>query len=942
MHLSYSRTRIGTLISGSFSLTKIIALVLSLTLFCSCRDGKSGFVIGVSQCSRDEWRSTANYEMEQLAAYYGMSIKVRSASDDTEAQKQDIRSLVSEGIDLLVVSPNESEGLTPLITEVYQSGIPVILFDRTTANDQYTAYVGADNRQIGRMAAEYIASNVNSQANVLLVRGTVGSSADTQRLEGFVEELKNYPGINIVSHIYGNFIKSEAYESTKEFFSGKDAKDHGIDVIFALNDFMAKGVYEALVDAGFKDNIPAIIGVDALSQGMQSVADGSMTATFLYPTGATNIMEIARSILLGLDYEKTTILNTSVVDRSNVRILLSQMSQMMENSQKLEILNNRVSDVTTTSFRLKLIVYICGFLLLVVIGLLLYTFRSYEVMADLSAKLNDQNAHIKDQVEALELQKIDLVNLSKKLEETTQAKLAFFTNISHEFKTPLSLISGPIEELSAMEGMPKEAGLKLDILRRNKSKLSRLIGELLDFRSVETDNVTVNYSMGNLGEFIAEIIRMFDDVVISRGLTFEYEKSGSDFELPFDPVKIEKIFTNLLSNAFNHVNREGTIRVNLTVSEEGGKHYRISVFNSGSYIPEEQRDKVFRQFYTLDATQKGTGIGLALVSSLVNLMKGTIDLESIEDVGTTFTVDIPVDKNLISDFPFEHTGYRYSFARQKHETIGDEYDNSGVYDDAYTGDKPVALVIEDNIDMRLYIKDVLSSEYHVMLAKDGDVGVKKAQMYKPSIIISDIMMPGKDGYEVCRELKSNSLLTNVPIILLTACSTDEQRARGYECGADGYMQKPFSVNILKTRMKALLDKFARINESLASSFIPNTSLSGMSSESVQLMEKIKKYVDEHVSEPISMEDIISHLGVSKSKFYRDIKDVTEEYSPTDIISLAKLRKAIEMMAIGHKNISETAFACGFSSASYFSRTFHKYYNMSPSEYIRQNYPDAKS
>ncbi|MCF0173275.1 MAG: substrate-binding domain-containing protein [Bacteroidales bacterium] len=892
-------------------------------------------MIGVSQCSDDEWREIANNQMSLEAEYYGIKLRFRSAGDDTRTQKQDINELLSEGVDLLVISPNESEGLTSTITDIYKKGIPVILYDRKTENDQYTAFVGADNRQIGVMAADYLSIVMSGAGNVFVVRGTPGSSADEERFKGLTERLSQHPQINIESEITGNFSYREAYNAATSRFKGRESHLSSIDAIFALNDRMALGVHDALTDLGYaRDDIPPIIGVDAMMLGMNAIAEGKMKASFMYPTGGDLVIDLARKILMGLEYERKNTLNTSVVDENNVRLLLSQHSEINNNEQKMKELNNRVSEYINRTFILGLVICAAIILLLVVIILLVITFRSNKTKGLLLDKLNEQNEHILDQVEALELQKNELVVLSHQLEETTSAKLSFFTNISHEFKTPLSLISGPVEDLLNMSDIPSAATAKLEILKRNNSKLSRLIGELLDFRAADTGNVNINTSMGNLGDFIADIIKMFEDVISKRNLHFSFEKKGDNFVIPFDPVKTEKVFTNLLSNAFNHVDRYGTIRVFL---ESDAAQYRISVFNSGSYIPESNRDKVFRQFYTLDATQRGTGIGLALVTSLVNVMHGAIELESKENEGTTFSVSVPIDGNVVADMEFDSAGYKYLFARQKHDTMGEDYDNSGIYDDVYSGPLPVVLVIEDNIDMRQYILDALSSDYHVILAKDGEIGVKKALMFNPAIIISDIMMPNKDGYEVCRELKSKELLSNVPIILLTACSMDEQRARGYECGADGYMQKPFSVMTLKARMKSLLDKSQKISDALSSCFIPNVNISSLTRDSVSFIEKVKEYVEAHISEQISMEDIISGLGVSKSKFYRDIKEITEEYSPADIINLVRLGKAVEMMSKGNMNLSEIAFACGFSSASYFSRTFHKYYNISPSDYIRQHF-----
>ncbi|MBO6062938.1 MAG: response regulator, partial [Bacteroidales bacterium] len=550
-------------------------------------------------------------------------------------------------------------------------------------------------------------------------------------------------------------------------------------------------------------------------------------------------------------------------------------------------------------------------------------------------RLNEQNAQILKQVESLEAQKKQLIDLSEQLEETTQAKLNFFTNISHEFKTPLSLISGPIDDLIANKQMPANAEVPLDILKRNSSKLTRLITELLDFRTLESGNLAVNYSMGNLDTFLREILKMFADVIRRRNLHFEYEVDDSGYEIPFDPIKMEKVFTNLLSNAFNHVDKEGTIRIRLSSTPiESGRDINLSVFNSGSYIPPENIEKIFQRFYTLDAEQKGTGIGLALVTSLVDALGGVIQVDSELATGTTFTVKIPLEKDLLTDARFNTKTYVPEFAKLKLATMGEEDVDSGILDEmAREEGKPTVLVIEDNVDMRYYIRTILSSDYHVLLAKDGNIGTSKAFKLLPDIVLCDIMMPDMDGYEVCRQLKGNPSTKDIPIILLTACSLDEQRARGYESGAEAFMQKPFNVTTLKVRMRQLLQRKEQISSEIQGDWLIGRKAGTLSSAAATMLNRFREYVEEHIMENISLDEIAQHLGYSKSKLYRELKDVTE-YSPIDLVNLVRLHKAVDLMTREQQNITEAAFNTGFSSPSYFSRTFLKYYYMRPKDYIK--------
>jgi CheY-like chemotaxis protein len=481
--------------------------------------------------------------------------------------------------------------------------------------------------------------------------------------------------------------------------------------------------------------------------------------------------------------------------------------------------------------------------------------------------------------------------------------------------------------------MPASAQVPLDILKRNSSKLERLITELLDFRTYENSKMVVNYSMGDMDKFLQEILKMFSDVIRRRNLKFSYEADDAGYEIPFDPIKFEKVFTNLLSNAFNHVDKEGTIRIRLFSTWSGAdRTVNLSVFNSGSYIPPENMEKIFQRFYTLDAQQKGTGIGLALVTSITDALGGTIKVDSKEDEGTEFTLQLPVEKGLRTDARVDKS-YVPEFAKLKLATMGEEDVDAGILDEMAQSDKKRVLVIEDNMDMRYYIRNILSSEYNVIMAKDGTVGLSKAQRFLPDIILCDIMMPGLDGYEVCSALRSAPATKNIPIILLTACSLDEQKAMGYESGADAFMQKPFNVTTLKVRMRKLLEKSESITAEIQGDWLVGKDAGTVSSESASMLNKFREYVESHLLDDISLDDLAGALGYSKSKLYRELKEVTE-YTPIDLVNLVRLHKAVELMTAERQNITEAAFNSGFSSPSYFSRTFLKYYHMRPKDYLK--------
>lgn len=916
-----------------------------LTVFCvlsllACSRKPEVFTIGVSQCSVDAWREAANNEIGQEALFYNnLNLVFKSVRDDSQQQIADIEQFIEDGVDLLIISPNESSALSPVVEKAYDAGIPVVLYDRKVDSDKYTAFIGGDNRQIGSIAGSYTLSIIDGRKRIALIRGTRGSTADTERYEGFVSVLdqQKISGAAIAVEAYANFTREDARKAMGEILS-KTREEDPYDLVFAFNDEMAAGVYDAYVEAGMKK--PFIMGIDALLAAdgtgtIPYILDGMIDASFIYPTGGNAVISLAHRILMGEPFERENILSTEMVNRTNVRVYQTQVNQLAEKQRRAEELNSRIQAYNQRYERQQQMMYIIlafAMILGMVLILLVFTMRTRNRLV---IRLNEQNAQILKQVESLEAQKKQLIDLSEQLEETTQAKLNFFTNISHEFKTPLSLISGPIDDLIANKQMPANAEVPLDILKRNSSKLTRLITELLDFRTLESGNLAVNYSMGNLDTFLREILKMFADVIRRRNLHFEYEVDDSGYEIPFDPIKMEKVFTNLLSNAFNHVDKEGTIRIRLSSTPiESGRDINLSVFNSGSYIPPENIEKIFQRFYTLDAEQKGTGIGLALVTSLVDALGGVIQVDSEQATGTTFTVKIPLEKDLLTDARFNTKTYVPEFAKLKLATMGEEDVASGILDEmAREEGKPTVLVIEDNVDMRYYIRTILSSDYHVLLAKDGNIGTSKAFKLLPDIVLCDIMMPDMDGYEVCRQLKGNPSTKDIPIILLTACSLDEQRARGYESGAEAFMQKPFNVTTLKVRMRQLLQRKEQISSEIQGDWLIGRKAGTLSSAAATMLNRFREYVEEHIMENISLDEIAQHLGYSKSKLYRELKDVTE-YSPIDLVNLVRLHKAVDLMTREQQNITEAAFNTGFSSPSYFSRTFLKYYYMRPKDYIK--------
>lgn len=909
-------------------------------VFTSCSNApKHKFYIGVSQPSKDSWRETSNSDILREASLYDdIEVEIKSVSDDSDAQIADIEYFIEKGVDLLVVSPNESSTLTPIVEKAYQKGIHIILYDRKIDSDHYDAYIGANNAQIGMQMGEYLINALrdNQEApNIVIIRGTRGSTADFERYNGLMSALHNSPiSYNISAVEYGNFTKEGGYAKMVDILmNNKSLKK--IDAVVAFNDRMALGAHQALVDTKWGNDRPIILGVDAIAgedEGIDCILEGSLTASFIYPTGGDVIIDVARKILYRNTYKRQNILNTAVVDKTNARVIKLQREEIDHQQAKIDILNERLYKSSETLLnQKKMVLYMLAIAILAVLVSVLLT-GLIRMKNKLNEKLNSNNAQIRDQLEELQIQKNQLQALTAELEEATNAKLVFFTNVSHEFKTPLTLIIGPIKELLESKNIDQHTRDVLLVIYRNSSKLYSLINEVLDFRAYENGKMMVNYEYSNLSAYISDLNKYFNDVIRRGQIEFYYDVSDGDFNIAFDKQKVEKIYFNLMSNAIKHVGPSAIIRTSLRiVNKNGAENIVLSVYNSDSYIPDDKIKDIFLRFYKIGNEMGSSGVGLALTYSLVTLMGGDIMVDSSEYSGTTFIVTLPLLRSIDQEnLKEENKDFKYTSERINTEL------NTFVVDDHIISEendcKNSILIIEDNKDMLHYLMDILKGEYKVFYAENGTDGVDKAIKFTPDIVVSDIMLPGIDGYEICRRLKSNIKTSNIPILLLTACDLDEQRAMGYESGADGYMQKPFNANVLKVRLRTLIERRRRIAKSFSEDWLLDMK-QDISDESIVLLSKMRKYVEEHIKEDISVEAMISALGLSKSNFYRKLKEITE-WTPVDIVNLIRLRRAINLVMYGKNNLSEAAFDSGFNSLSYFSRTFVKYYHVPPREWLK--------
>lgn len=544
--------------------------------------------------------------------------------------------------------------------------------------------------------------------------------------------------------------------------------------------------------------------------------------------------------------------------------------------------------------------------------------------------------------------KIELEELEiRKLHEIDTLKNQFFSNVSHEFRTPLTLIIGPLEKL--LEGDKNELQkLQIKLIQRNANRLLRLINQLMDFRKIEEAGLALNLTRNDIVLFIKEIVSAFDQEAGERNINFSYNSSHPSLNIWFDMDKLDKIIYNLLSNAFKYTPDKGTITISLSIdrdavgkseniTERSARQFKITVQDSGIGVPKEYQSKIFDRFYQVKNTMTthGTGIGLSLTYELVKLHQGNIIVQSEPGKGAEFSVVMPLwieEQELPQSLTMKKSS-EPDIKKYDEQIENKEQHNNTTEESTVNSKLPHMLIIEDNADMRLFIKNEFLDHYSFSEAKNGMEGVDKAVKEIPDVIICDIMMPEIDGYEVCRTLKQDERTSHIPIIMLTAKSSEQHTIDGLESGADDYIAKPFSSAILRARIKNLINSRNVLRKKfIKEPFAPIQELSP-SKVDERLFKKAYEIVEKNLNNPdFEVLDFARELGMSRTQLYRKINAISGQ-SVKEFIRIIRLKKAAELLLKREKNISEVAFTVGFNSLSYFTTSFTEYFGMNPTKYI---------
>ncbi|MBQ9533198.1 MAG: substrate-binding domain-containing protein [Prevotella sp.] len=718
-----------------------IILLLSL-LTSSCHQQRKQYVIGVSQCSEDIWREKQNREM-RMGTYFHDDVELRftSALDSDERQRQQIDSLVAGGIDLLIVAPNQVNTINPAIDRAYDQGIPVIVFERKTDSQKYTAYIGTDNYEMGRLMGEYIASRLNGKGRVLEIMGLKGSSPAIERHNGFADATGRHPDIQLAATLQGDWTEESAYEATRGWLSANTR----IDFVFAQNDRMAMGVRRALMEAGIQP-LPHFCGIDGLpgeGGGIQLVRDGILDASYLYPTHGDQLLDLAINILKGEPYEKETKLQSALVTRDNANVLFMQSEETKRQSNYIDRLSEQsnlyLSQLGTQ--RVITILSVGSVLLLLGVVFIIYIYTRQRTRID------------------------------KERRQMERQQLDFYTTVSHQLRTPLTLIEGPLSQLAAtteMTDASNETKHLFDIVRRNAQQLTSLVNKILKAETHETPQAT-------------------DDTM-------------ADSELP--------------------------------------------------------------------------------------------------------TAEPTADAN-------------------------------------ENAERPTILIVDDNADILTYLRKILENRYIVLEADNGEHGLQQARQEVPDIIVSDVMMPVMNGLEFCQRVKNDTVTSHIPVVLLTARALSKHQIEGYQSGADAYLTKPFSADVLLARVDNLLrnrrqlrNLFKGKQDSLEPATPSQPTPRGEETLSIhdqEFIEKFRKAIEGRLTDSeFSVEALSAEMNLSRVQLYRKIKALTGS-SPVELLRKARLNRGRKLLETTGKSISEVAYEVGFTAPSYFTKCFKDEFGISPSE-----------
>lgn len=894
----------------------LISCTLSLN---SCRlgdDEKDKIAIGFSQSiNNDIWRKSMDHAMEVEASLHPeVSLTIYNANRKAKNQIRDIDKMIEQNVDVIIVAPYESDSIVPVIEKARAKGIPVIIVDRKANTSEYTAFLGADNLEVGRLAGKHIASKSNGSANVIEINADLNTSPGLERSLGFKQILKQYPGIKVITvdsdnfgHPKGNYIK--LLDSLPN-----------IDYIYGFNDIIAYNAWKIAKSKGLEKKIK-FIGVDGLNGpfgGIQLVKDGTLESTILYPTGGSEAIKLALKILNNEIVPKNNKLNTILIDSLNADIMSNQFDkitiQQSDIEQQQSVIKNQERKYSTQNNLLKLLTS----LFVIVLSLAIYSVYSRIIISRKKQELEETNKKIKNQ-------KNEIKRFSNELKQSNEARLNFFTGLSHEFKTPLTLILSSVESLEAeLKNKGISVTKEINLMYNNSRRLLRLINQLLDYRKMEDHKFTLRASKSNLLDFSNSIISDFDREAKKKNINFSLTTNNSELEVYLDRNLMDKVYFNLLSNAFKFTPEKGKISI-IIKEDKTNNSVKIHFKDTGIGIPDNELGEVFNAFYQgSNNYRNSSGIGLHLSKSFVELHKGSIEIHSKNGaefiitllLGTAHLDEKEIIKEPVLDFVHQ-SDYLDSEVIQKVEPQNTE-------------DKYSILYIEDNKDLLDFISHKFSTEY-TFFSSDGTDAVEKALELIPDIIICDLNLPEMNGFQICERLKKDLRTSHIPTIILTASDDQDSYLKALDSGADIFLTKPFNLKVLAQSIKGLLFNREKLRFYYTNNIV-NIEEGSFGVSEQDFLKKLNELICKNLeNSAYTVEDLARDLSISRVQLYRKVKAILG-ISISDHINNMRLDKSKELLKKSNQTISEVAYAVGFSSPNYFSTSFKNKFGISPTEF----------
>jgi len=904
---------------NAFGFAKICLgfFILFMTLS-ACKDAaerSDKIDIGFSQgLGNHPWRQSMNHAMEiQASLHSEVQLSISKAEGSVKKQIQDIKKMIDRRVDVIIISPIEPNSLIPIVERAFENKIPVILVDRKINSTKYTTYIGADNIEIGKEAAQYILSDSKILKKIIEIKGDDNSSPTVERSLGFEQIIKNDPNTELIKKFKG--LPAEAFRKTLDSLGNQSL------YVFAFNDELASQAWQVARNEGVENQIK-FIGVDGLNTkdgGIQMVLDGKLNATLLYPTGGAEAIETAIKIYNGQTPPKRIKLSTTIIDRLNAEIMRNQFDKIIEQQGVIENQVSAVKKQTELYSSQKEL-----FRWSVVLLILMFCLVAYAIYLIYAIKIKNKQLTLTN--ERITIQRNQIEMIADELKQSNEARVNFFTGLSHEFKTPITLILSSLESLKdTFKSKGTKPSYEIELINKNSNRLLRLVDNLLDFRKVENKTFNLRVSKTNIYDFTYGIFRDFENEAKKRNIRFDIHSANKNLELYIDRNLMDKVYFNLLSNAFKFTPDNGKIEI--TIQEKGNQAV-ISFKDNGIGIPEKEISNVFEAYFKGSNNRKNSsGIGLHLTRQFVELHLGKIEVNSFQ--GTEFIISLyKGNKHFNEDQMVKEPSLIDADTLAK-DAVFTEIENE-IYSSNpdNRSERYSLLLVEDNSDLSFFLSNKLKSEFDVMVS-DGTDAIDKALGEIPDIIVCDVNLPDKNGFEICEILKNDLRTSHIPVILLTALDNKESYLQGLKSGVDLYLTKPFSYPILIQSLHALLYNREKLRYYYTNNIGRIVDSKSFGSIEQNFVNKLNQIIQTNIDNAeFSVENLADLLNISRIQLYRKIKAMFD-VNVSDYISNIRLEKAKSMLQNPELTISEIAYKTGFSSPNYFSTVFKNKFGVSP-------------